>query len=269
VTGRAGPAENAGLPMASEASDPQPMRALIVDDEPPARERLRRLLEELDDVVVAGEATNGREALDLCARLDPDVVLLDIRMPGMDGIEAARHLNALDEPPAVIFTTAHDEHALEAFETQAVGYLLKPVRLEKLARAMRHAARVAGSQLLRIAEQSRLGRRRAQICARLGEQLRLIPVDDIYYFSAGQKYVTVRHRGGKDLIDESLRSLAQEFSPDFVRVHRNSLVGVRHVESLERDAEGRYQVRIKECGETLPVSRRHAAQTLRQIRGGH
>jgi two-component system response regulator AlgR len=245
------------------------MRTLIVDDEPPARERLRHLLAEMDEVAVVGEAANGREALELCARLDPDVVLLDIRMPGMDGIEAARHLNALSEPPAVIFTTAHDEYALEAFEAQAVGYLLKPVRLEKLARAMRHAARVGTPQLLRIAEQSHLGRRRAQICARLGEQLRLIPVEDVYYFSADQKYVTVRHRGGTDLIDEPLRELAAEFAPDFVRIHRNSLVAMRHVSAVERCPEGHYLVRFKECDEALPVSRRHAAEALRQFKGGH
>jgi two-component system response regulator AlgR len=255
--------------MPANPAPTDPLRALIVDDEPPARERLRRLLEELDDVDVAGEATNGREALEMCARLEPDVVLLDIRMPGMDGIEAARHLNALDDPPAVIFTTAHDEYAVEAFETQAVGYLLKPVRLEKLARAIRHAARVAGPQLMRLAEQSELGRRRSQICARLGDQLRLIPVEDVYYFSAGQKYVTVRHRGGSDLIDESLRALAGEFAPDFVRIHRNSLVAVRHVSAVERGADGHYLVRFKDSGETLPVSRRHAAETLRQIKGGY
>jgi two-component system response regulator AlgR len=255
--------------MADSPSAPDSMRALIVDDEPPARERLRRLLGELEEVEVVGEAANGREALELCASLEPDVVLLDIRMPGMDGIEAARHLGALDEPPAVIFTTAHDEHAVEAFEMQAIGYLLKPVRLEKLARAMRHAARVAAPQLLRLAEQSQLGRRRSQVCARLGEQLRLIPVEDIYYFSADQKYVTVRHRGGRELIDEPLRALSEEFAPDFVRIHRNSLVAVRHVSALERSADGHYVVRFKDCAETLPVSRRHAAETLRLIRGGH
>ena len=124
-------------------ADSEKLRALIVDDEAPARERLRRLLEELGDVTIVGEATNGAEALECCATLDPDLVLLDVRMPGMDGIEAARHLGALDEPPAVIFTTAHDEYALAAFETEAVGYLLKPVRREKLARAVEHAARIA------------------------------------------------------------------------------------------------------------------------------
>ncbi len=174
------------------------LRTLIVDDEAPARARLRRMLEEIEDVAVVGEAANGRDALAHCASLDPDVVLLDVRMPGMDGIEAARHLGTLEDPPAVIFTTAYDEYALQAFETQAVGYLVKPVRREKLLRAIRHAARVAGPRLVRLAEQSQLGRRRAHVCARLGEQLKLVPVDDVLYFSAGQKYVTMRHRGGAE-----------------------------------------------------------------------
>jgi len=245
------------------------LRALIVDDEAPARERLRRLLEELDDVLVVGEAVNGMEALDRCAALDPDLVLLDVRMPGMDGVETARHLGTLEEPPAVIFTTAYDEYALAAFETEAVGYLLKPVRREKLARAVRHAARLAVPQLTRLAEQSQLGRRRTQVCARLGEQLRLVPVEDVLYFNAGQKYVTMRHRGDRELIDESLRALEQEFAPDFIRIHRNSLVARRYVHSVERSAEGHLFLRLTEGEDTLQVSRRHAAEALRQIRTGH
>jgi two-component system response regulator AlgR len=244
------------------------LRLLIVDDEPPARSRLRRMLDDVADVAVVGEAGTGTEAVALCARLSPDVVLLDIRMPGKDGIEAARHLNALEAPPAVIFTTAYDEHALEAFETQAVGYLLKPVRQEKLARAVRHAARVATSRLLEVARQSQVGRRRAQIAARLGEQLRLIPVDDVLYFTSGQKYVTVRHRSGQDLIDESLRALFEEFEPEFVRIHRNTLVAKRHVSAVEHSADGRHLVRLKGCDDMLTMSRRHAAEALRQLRGG-
>lgn len=246
----------------------EPLRVLIVDDEAPARERLRRLLGDVSDVMVIGEAANGAEALSACAALDPDVVLLDIRMPGMDGIETARHLNALDEPPALIFTTAYDEYALEAFENQAVGYLMKPVRLEKLERALRHAARVAGPQLARLADQAQLGKRRTQICTRLGDQLRLVPVADIFYFEADQKYVTLHHRSGSDIIDDSLRSLEDEFAPDFVRVHRNSLVALRHIRAVERGSDGRYLVRFKECDDALPVSRRHATEALRQIRGG-
>jgi len=245
------------------------MRALIVDDEAPARDRLRRMLEELADVVVIGESANGAEALSACAALDPDVVLLDIRMPGMDGIETARHLNALEDPPALIFTTAYDEYALDAFENQAVGYLMKPVRREKLERALKQAARVAGTQLSRLADQVQLGKRRSQICTRLGEQLKLVPVEDIFFFEADQKYVTLRHRGGSDIIDDSLRALEDEFAPDFVRIHRNSLVALRHIRTVERGTDGRYVVRFKECDAALPVSRRHASEALRQIRSGH
>jgi len=257
--------------MTEEAPVPPPekLRALIVDDEAPARARLRRILEELSDVAVVGEAATGLEALEHCAALDPDVVLLDVRMPDMDGIEAARHLAALDEPPAVIFTTAYDEYALDAFESQAVGYLVKPVRREKLARAIRHAARVAAPQLVRLADQSQLGRRRTQVCARRGDQLKLVPVEDILYFAADQKYVTMRHLGGSELIDESLRALVEEFAPDFVRIHRNSLVARRHVRALEKTPEGNYVVLLHDCAEILPVSRRHQAETLRQIRMGH
>jgi two-component system, LytTR family, response regulator AlgR len=253
---------------ATSNAGPDKLRTLIVDDEAPARDRLRRMLEELGHVAVVGEAANGTEALTSCAELDPDVVLLDVRMPGMDGIEAARHLGALEEPPAVIFTTAYDEYALAAFESQAVGYLLKPVRREKLARALRHAARVAGPQLARLAEQSQLGKRRSQVCARLGEQLKLVPVGDVLYFNADQKYVTMRHRGGRELIDESLRALEQEFAPDFVRIHRNSLVARQHVSAVERTPEGQLVVRFKDCEDVLQVSRRNAAEALRQIRAG-
>lgn len=117
------------------------MKLLIVDDEPPARERLRRLLAEIDGCEVVGEAGNGEEALSMCGEVRPDVVLLDVRMPGLTGIQVARHIDSLEDPPAVIFTTAYDQYAVEAFETEAVGYLLKPVRKEKLAHALRHAGR--------------------------------------------------------------------------------------------------------------------------------
>jgi two-component system response regulator AlgR len=245
-----------------------PLRILVVDDEAPARERLRRMLAETEGTEVVGEAGDGGEALARCAALAPDVVLLDIRMPGMDGIEVARHLATLESPPAVIFTTAYDEYAVAAFEMQAVGYLMKPVRQEKLEKAVRHAAKLAGPQLLAVAERARLGRRRSQICTRLGDQLRLVPVADVLYFVADQKYVTIRHRGGSDLVDEPLRALEEEFAPDFVRIHRNSLVALAHVRAVERDAEGRYVVRFKDCDDALPVSRRNAPDALRQIRLG-
>jgi two-component system response regulator AlgR len=243
------------------------MKLLIVDDEPPARERLRRLLEELDDCEVVAEAGNGEEALAYCGELRPDVVLLDVRMPGLTGIQVARHIDSLEDPPAVIFTTAYDQYAVDAFETEAVGYLLKPVRKEKLAHALRHAARVSPARLIKIAESARVEHKREQICARLGDQLRLIPVADIHFFLADQKYVTVRHKGGESLIDESLKSLAEEFEPDFIRIHRNALVAERSISAVERTDSGQYIVRVRDCNEVLEVSRRHAAELLRRIRG--
>ncbi|HEY5808180.1 MAG TPA: LytTR family DNA-binding domain-containing protein [Povalibacter sp.] len=243
------------------------MNLLIVDDEAPARDRLRRLLEEIGDCDKIAEAGNGEEALAYCSETPPDVVLLDVRMPGLSGIEVARHIDTLQDPPAVIFTTAYDQYAVEAFETEAVGYLLKPVRKEKLAHALRHAARISPSRLVKVAQSARLEHRREQICARLGDQLRLIPLADIYYFLADQKYVTVRHKGGESLIDESLKSLADEFAADFVRVHRNALVSERHISAVERTDEGKYMVRVRDCTNVLEVSRRHAAELLRRVRG--
>jgi two-component system response regulator AlgR len=243
------------------------MKILIVDDEPPARERLRSLLSEIGGCEVIGEASNGEEALELCSQLKPDVVLLDVRMPGTSGLEVARHIDSLADPPAVIFTTAYDQYAVEAFETEAVGYLLKPVRKEKLAHALRHAGRISPSRLTRIAQAAGFEQRRERICARLGDQLRLIPVEDIYYFLADQKYITVRHKGGEDLIDESLKSLAEEFSNDFIRIHRNALVAEKQISAVERTEDGQYVVRVRDCGTVLQVSRRHAAELLRRIRG--
>jgi two-component system response regulator AlgR len=243
------------------------MNLLIVDDEAPARDRLRRLLEEIGDCQTIAEAGNGEEALAYCSDQPPDVVLLDVRMPGLSGIEVARHIDTLQDPPAVIFTTAYDQYAVEAFETEAVGYLLKPVRKEKLAYALRHAARISPSRLVKVAQSARLEHRREQICARLGEQLRLIPLTDIYYFLADQKYVTVRHKGGESLIDESLKALAEEFAADFVRIHRNALVAEKQISAVERTEEGKYAVRVRDCSDVLEVSRRHASELLRRVRG--
>jgi len=243
------------------------MRILIVDDEPPARERLKQHLTELGDCEVVGEAANGWQALELCQQLRPDVALLDVRMPGLTGIEVAQHFNALEAPPAVIFTTAYDEYALEAFEAEAIGYLLKPVRKEKLARALRHAGRVSSARLRHAKSPSSSEQRRAHICARLGEQLRLIPLGDIYYFLADQKYVTVRHKHGTELIDESLKDLSSEFDEEVVRVHRNALVAERAIASLDRDEQGQYKIRLRDCDDILQVSRRHAAAVLRRLKG--
>ncbi len=241
------------------------LKVLIVDDEPPARERLRSLLTEIADVEVVGEAMSGGEALAHTHELSPDVVLLDVRMPGMDGLEAARHLNVLEEPPAVIFTTAYDTHAVEAFEANAVGYLLKPVRKEQLAASLMRAGRLTRAQLQRLAAAG-AGERRTHIAARHREGLRLIPIEEVQYFLADQKYTTVRHVQGQDLIEDSLRLLEGEFGAAFVRIHRNALVGVKHLERIERNAEGQHFVRLRGCEAPLAVSRRMAGELKERFR---
>jgi len=242
------------------------MRILVVDDEALARSRLRGLLAGDESHQVVAEADSGEACLALVAKHRPDVVLLDIRMPGMDGIETARHLAALAEPPAVIFTTAYDAFAVQAFDAQAVGYLLKPVRGERLTEALRRAARPTRPQLAALTGAGSTPRRR--IAAKLGDALRLIPVDTIRYFQADQKYVTVHHEGGADLIDESLKDLETEFQETFVRIHRNALVALQYMAALERDARGILLARLDGVTETLAVSRRHAPEVRRRIRAG-
>jgi two-component system, LytTR family, response regulator AlgR len=241
------------------------LKVLIVDDEPPARERLRSLLAEIADVEVIGEAVSGQEALAHTHDLSPDVVLLDVRMPGMDGLEAARHLNVLEEPPAVIFTTAYDQYAVEAFEAHAVGYLLKPVRKEQLAASLARAGRLTRAQLQKLAAAGGEARR-THIAARRREGLRLIPIEEVQYFLADQKYTTVRHVNGESLIEDSLRLLESEFGHAFVRIHRNALVGVKYLERIERNADGQYFVHLRGCEAPLPVSRRMASELKERFR---
>jgi two-component system response regulator AlgR len=243
------------------------MRVLIVDDEQPARDRLSRLLGEIEDCEVAGEAGNGNDALAACAALKPDIVLLDVRMPGLWGIEVAQHLSTLPDAPAVIFTTAYGDHAIDAFDAQAIGYLLKPIRKEKLVRALTHASRISAPRLAQATRSANIEHRREHVCARLGEQLRLIPLAEIYYFFADQKYVTVKHKGGRDLIDEPLKELSREFAADFIRIHRNALVAEKQIAAVERNDDGQYVVRVRHCEETLQVSRRHATELLRRVKG--
>jgi two-component system, LytTR family, response regulator AlgR len=245
-------------------SSPAALKVLIVDDEPPARARLRSLLTEIADTAVIGEAANGHEALAATHELNPDVVLLDVRMPGMDGLEAARHLNVLEEPPAVIFTTAYEQYAVQAFDTHAVGYLLKPVRKEQLAAALTRAGRLTRAQLQKLAAGAEA--RRTHIAARSREGLKLIPIEEVQYFLADQKYTTVRHVKGEDLIEDSLRLLESEFGSAFARIHRNALVGVKHLERIERGADGQYFVHLRGCPAPLQVSRRMAGELKERFR---
>lgn len=232
------------------------MNVLIVDDEPPARDRLRDLLNRLPDYQPCGEAGNGLEALRLAASVQPDIVLLDIQMPGLDGLETARRLASLPQPPAIIFVTAYGEYALEAFDTHAVAYLLKPVRLERLEQALASACHINRAQLSSLAA-VRTEAGRTHVRARIGQRLALIPLADVFYFQADQKYVTVRHRQGEALIEESLKTLEQEIGNRVVRVHRNALAMAAQVAGLEKTADGGCALIFHGIPDRLEVSRRH------------
>ena len=242
------------------------LRVLIVDDEPPARERLRSILLEFGGFDVAGEAGNGAQALESVDRLLPDIVLLDVRMPGIDGLEVARQLAVLEEPPAVIFTTAFDEYALQAFDSEAVAYLLKPIRAEKLQAALAKAGRLTRPQLQQMANAAREPAHRSHIGVRGRDGLKLIPLDDVLCFQADQKYTTVKHLKGEDLIEDSLKTLEEEFGATFVRIHRNALVNTRYLERIARDASGQHFVHLRGLGEALEVSRRMAGDLKDRFR---
>lgn len=242
------------------------MKILIVDDESPARDRLRSLVDEIGGHIVVGEAANGSEALTMCGSTEPDVILLDIRMPGIDGLEAARHLSQLDNPPAVIFTTAYGDHALEAFDAKAVAYLLKPVPREKLEDALERASQVTQTQLqANDSTGAPLCEQRSHICARVRGGLQLVPVDDIIYFQADHKYVTVKSTADEVLIEESLKSLEEEFDNRFIRIHRNALVAVQYLEGLEKTSDGRCQAKLRGCEDRLDISRRHVSNVRKRL----
>lgn len=226
------------------------MQLLIVDDEAPARARLARLVAVAGHSVV-GEAADGVSALEAVQRLAPQVVLLDVRMPGMDGLEVAGHLSALDTPPAVVFTTAYDEYALAAFDTAAVAYLLKPVRAERLADALERAARPTRAQIATT---------RTHLSSRMGDRLLLVPVQSVRCLLADSKYVTARHDEGELVLDETLKALESEFPERFLRIHRNALVSVEHVVRVEGN-----QLYLRGDPEPLEVSRRHGAEVRRRL----
>lgn len=239
------------------------MNLVIVDDEPLARERLRRLLGELGNWRVVGEAENGEKAMTLIASARPDVVLLDIHMAGVNGLQVARQLAETIAPPAIIFTTAYAEHALAAFDAAAVGYLLKPVRKDKLAEALSRAKRPTRAQLL-AATQPEATSATGFVSGHTREgQLRL-PVSDVMYFEADQKYTRVRHQRGEFLIDESLNALEARLGGAFLRIHRKVLVQTRFVERLERSGGLQYHVQLRDDDARLPVSHRKLAE-LRKL----
>jgi len=233
------------------------MKILIVDDEPLARERLHRHLQELDNDCGIIEAENGLVALKQTEQHNPDIVLLDIRMPGMDGIETANKLSQLTTPPAIIFTTAYDEYALDAFDSHAIAYLLKPVRKEKLSKALQSAKQLNRLQLQSIQQQSEP--KEQYLSVRIHSGIKKIELNDIFYFQAEQKYVTVKYREGEALIEESLKSLEARFGETFIRVHRNALISKQQLKAIRKDQQGRYLTELKDVDEKIEVSRRHVA----------
>jgi two-component system response regulator AlgR len=236
------------------------LRVLLVDDEPPARARLKDLLADCAAEVeteIVGEAGTGRAALDVLATQDADVILLDIRMPEMDGIELAQHLQKLAQPPAIVFTTAYDAYAIRAFEVHAVDYLLKPIRSARLIDALKRArsARAPSVEALR----GMSNRSPAFLSAQERGRIHLIPVEEILYLKAELKYVTVRTAQREYLIEDALGRLEQEYPQRFVRVHRNCLIARSAIRGFERktgDGEAQWQVVLEGCDEKIAVSRR-------------
>ena len=234
------------------------MDIVVCDDEPLARERLERMLTHLGHRVL-GQAKNGIEALEMVEQEQPDVILLDIRMPEMNGLECAQKLSNLDTPPAIAFCTAFDQYAIDAFKTNAIAYLLKPIAMDDLSQALAKATKLNQAQLqaLPTTEKDPEHQTRHHIAARTYRGVELIPLDDIYYFLADQKYVMVRHKNGQVLIDETLKDLENEFENNFIRIHRNALMSLKYLDGLELQSNGQYQVRCKEIDEKLMISRRH------------
>jgi two-component system response regulator AlgR len=238
-----------------------PLRIVLVDDEAPARRRLRELLDDCTaafPVLVVGEAGSGREALHLLGTTPADLVLTDIHMPDMDGIELARHLLKLPLPPVLIFTTAHHEHAIAAFEVHAIDYLVKPVRVQRLLSALQKVPRLKPLSDIKLNRLPAAARRFLSVTER--SRVVLVPIDEIVYLKAELKYITIRTADREFLLEESLTRLEEEFGPRFVRVHRNCLVAREAIRGFERrvsaDGDAHWEVMLRGVTEALPVSRR-------------
>lgn len=234
------------------------MQILVVDDEALARARLLKLIERMDGFDVCGEAEHGKAAIAAVESLDPELVLMDIKMPGMDGLDAARAISQMEDPPAIIFCTAYDNFALEAFGVQAAGYLVKPVTEEQLKQALEKASRVNKLQRAKLDERAAApASQRKHLTAKTHKGIELIPIENIHCFIADLKYVTVFHKNGESIIDETLKELEQELAPGFLRVHRNALVAVKCIEGLARTSGGVYEIVLKGSTCRPMISRRH------------
>lgn len=241
------------------------MKILIVDDEAPARKRLRELLSDIAadfPHTVVGEAVHGVEAITLAEHFCPDILLADMQMPRMGGLELGRHLLKMKAPPAVIFVTAHDEFALEAFEVNAIDYLMKPVRADRLLVSLKKATTRAASNESVLASASADARRHFSISER--GRIMLVPVEEVIFLRAELKYVTVHTLKREYLLEESLTRLEEEFATRFVRIHRNALVASASITGFEKsavaeadgDGGAQWMVVLRDCAEKLPVSRR-------------
>ena len=237
------------------------LRVFIVDDELPARNRLRDLLNDCSDQLaldIVGEAGNGQEALDKLMEAPADVVLLDIRMPQMDGIELAQHLNKLPKPPVIIFTTAYDTYAIKAFELHAIDYLLKPIRLGRLFDALTRAREAVPVQTEVLRDLLPEPRKFLSIHER--GKIHLVPIEQVLFLRAELKYVTVRTAEHEYLLEESLTVLEKEFAMRFTRIHRNCLVAKEAIEGFEKGGEevegSGWMVKLKGLDELLAISRR-------------
>ncbi|MDH5434086.1 MAG: LytTR family DNA-binding domain-containing protein [Gammaproteobacteria bacterium] len=247
------------------------MKILVVDDEPLARQRLEGLLAGVDQISAIVTAENGLRAVEICQDQEIDVVLMDIRMPGMDGLEAAGHIAKNKQPPAIIFTTAYDEYALEAFKVNAVNYLLKPVRKTDLISAIQASSKLNKAQLAAIATQQQEAKPsdddhkgRKHITTKISGNIKLIPVVDVVYFLAEQKYVTVRHLNGETIIEDTLKELQVEFEGQFIRIHRNALVAKKFITGMRRDNQGHAYINFEVINKELEISRRHLS-TVKQL----
>ncbi|MCP5162283.1 MAG: response regulator transcription factor [Hahellaceae bacterium] len=247
-------------------------KILITDDEPLARQRLKRLIEPLTGYQICGEAGNGVEALRLISELEPDIVLMDIRMPEMDGMEAARQVATLQHPPALIFCTAYDDYAIPAFKVQAVDYLLKPVRSEALQEALQRASRTNRVQLAQLqpAPSTYKAATHKTLIAKTWRGSELIDMNQVFYFMADQKYVTIHHQQGETLCDQTLKELESEHPGILLRIHRNCLVNTQWIDALIRQNDGQYALRLRNHHTSLLVSRRHVADVkawMKQLSG--
>ena len=233
------------------------LNILIADDEAPARNRMRDLLAEIENVAVVAEAKNGKEAIDLALETKPDLMLLDIRMPLMDGIEAAQHAQKLEPKPHIIFTTAFDAYAIKAFDLNAIDYLLKPIRLERLQTAINKAHALKPKQMEALKP---LQKTRTHLSIHERGRVLLVPIETIIYLRAELKYVTVRTAEREYLIEESLTNLEIEFGERFIRLHRNCLVARHFIAGYEKrlnqDNEQQWVALLKAIPETVAISRR-------------